>query len=388
MLLFKSLFLISVLSLVSANISFQSLTSNLFPSLFQTNSEVENDYKTNPDYPSSTLELERFGSRYSDTNEDQDSHNHNNHKHNRGGWHRRFEAVREALKPAEVILESGSETGGKAIILSSSSSSSSSSSILLSCVGNSFSADDLVVLTSWPTIEGSKPIVLKCIDENTRALISNKNIPLISLGLFSLQDTQEEEKDNKGNVYSSSSSRNKVTLHAMLFSKIKQYSSRTNTFDSTKVYYTLSASARVSVGSILTTRQRNDSEDKEEELEKQNNIKHNRHSKKHNKQWRISKSHQEKDKEEEEEEEVDNSKVLSLSHRSLQVSANAQTNTSTTSKYTNPNCGQEGYPPCETLEEEQQDAVFQLMEGRVAMVIAVCGTVGIAYASQKYARED
>ena len=77
-----------------------------------------------------------------------------------------------------------------------------------------------------------------------------------------------------------------------------------------------------------------------------------------------------------------------MSHRSLQESANAQTNTSTSSKYTNPNCGQEGYPPCETLEEEQQDAVFQLMEGRVAMVIAVCGTVGIAYASQKYARED
>jgi len=298
--------------------------------------------------------------------------------------------VREALSPAEVVLESGSEQGGKALLLSSSSSSLSAT-ITYSCMGSA-TLTDVVVITSWPSIEGTKPVVLKCIDETTGSMVTNKEVDLSSL------------LGNKESIDQQAS----TTLHGMLFSEVKMASSSPNNdvIDANnKRFYSLSASARVSIGSSSSSSSSSliaDKDDKEEDdIEENEGEKRKRHShphqRYHQRNWKDRKNREEVDREDvavKTEMEESSHQTTSSSTRSLQASTTTTSTTTTTTnstgkeRYTNPNCGQEGYPPCETFEEEQQDAVFQLMEGRVALIIATLGTVAIAYASQKYARED
>jgi hypothetical protein len=51
------------------------------------------------------------------------------------------------------------------------------------------------------------------------------------------------------------------------------------------------------------------------------------------------------------------------------------------------NCGRDGLPACETADQKNGDAIMLLIEGKVALLIAFFGTVAIARASNKYARE-
>jgi hypothetical protein len=310
-------------------------------------------------FPSSAAELERYDARHSEMKRENNPHHHHHHRGGSGGWHRRFEAVRQALSPAEVILESGSEQGGKALLLSSSSSSSSMI-ITYSCVGSVLSTD-VVVVTSWPSIEGAKPVLLKCIDETTGALVSNKNIDLSSFLLGGGSEKLEQPA---------------MTLHGMLFSEVKSVSTPQNgVIDTNKRFYSLSASARVSIGTKTVNSKDEKKVDEDQDL--QDDRDHFHHHHRHHQRGKQDREGNDRHDHDE-----------SISPRSLQTSTTTTTNTTGKERYTNPNCGQEGYPPCETLEEEQQDAVFQLMEGRVALIIATVGTIAIAYASQKYARED
>lgn len=384
---------IAALSVVSAVNSFplSSRFSKVASSFFTTQGSSSEGAAGG--FPSSSAELEQYDARHSKVEEEENnphphhhhhhSHHHHNHHSNRGGgsWHRRFESVREALSPAEVVLESGSEQGGKALLLSSSSSVSA---IKYSCVGSA-SLTDVVVITSWPSIEGTKPIVLKCIDEPTGTMVTNKEVDLSSLfGNKELRDQQSS-----------------TTLHGMLFSEVKMAASSSNNdvIEANKRFYSLSASARVSIGSSSSIAEKDDKE--EDDVEENEGDKRQRHHRQrhHQRNWKDRKNREEDDREDVtvknelgETSMSGSHQTMSSSTRSLQASTTTTTATTTNStgkeRYTNPNCGQEGYPPCETLEEEQQDAVFQMMEGRVALIIATLGTVAIAYASQKYARED
>ena len=386
---------IAALSVVSAvncfplSSSFSKIASSFFTTQGSSSSEGAAG-----GFPSSSAKLEQYDDRHSKVEEEENNphpHHHHHHSHhhhihhsNRGGgsWHRRFESVREALSPAEVVLESGSEQGGKALLLSSSSSVSA---IKYSCVGSA-SLTDVVVITSWPSIEGTKPVVLKCIDEPTGTMVTNKEVDLSSLlGNKELSDQQSS-----------------TTLHGMLFSEVKMAASSSNNdvIEANKRFYSLSASARVSIGSSSSSIAEKDDKE-EDDVEENEGDKRQRHHRQrhHQRNWKDRKNREENDREDvtvknelEETSTSDSHQTMSSSTRSLQASTTTTTATTTNStgkeRYTNPNCGQEGYPPCETLEEEQQDAVFQMMEGRVALIIATLGTVAIAYASQKYARED
>jgi len=52
-----------------------------------------------------------------------------------------------------------------------------------------------------------------------------------------------------------------------------------------------------------------------------------------------------------------------------------------------PNCGKPGYVACATADNGTSDALFLLIEGRVAQAIAFIGVVLIVRSANKYARE-
>ena len=255
--------------------------------------------------------------------------------HSSHGWHARVDAVRAALAPAEVLMhaegEDALDVGGRSPVLALSKGGLGVRVACASLGELPASRDsDVVVLVTSP---GGATSVLPCGAEATevrfdelKVLAKEEAEPLASSTRSFGQWALSSLAPSEARVLADDE-KSYRSVHALLFARVPSSSE-----SSAPVSYVLAASSRVS--------------------------------------------------------ETGRSATSNLdSDRRLSAPPPPTSSSNSSASASSENCGRDGLPACESADQKNGDAIMLLIEGKVALLIAFFGTVAIARASNKYARE-